>query len=247
MKVKVLKVKEVDLNNVKEKFFERTKLLRDLTNTSIRTISNNTRYSYKKLKQFEVDKLLPDAELLLIYSDYFSISADFLLGLIDDYDLSDVEPFVPTPNYLSANFGSIEFDECFTKIDYCPNILKDLREEAGLTQTKLAELLNISKNTFSKLENKLYPPVEFIIKLSDFYDVTIDYLLGRTMNYNEIVIGDDEIEISEQDSAAGAVMTRKASITPIEDELLHVFRELGKKHGEPTQRGIIDMIEKMCD
>ena len=52
--------------------------------------------------------------------------------------------------------------------------LANLRTEKGLTQKKLASLLNMSGGTISNYENGVHSP--------DFYCVTTDYLLGRT-NY----------------------------------------------------------------
>lgn len=56
-----------------------------------------------------------------------------------------------------------------------------LREEMGYTQKKLALLLNMSNGTISNYENGVhFPDPETLCKLADFYNVTTDYLLGRT-------------------------------------------------------------------
>lgn len=58
-------------------------------------------------------------------------------------------------------------------------MLKKLRQEAGLTQKQLAERLWLSKATVSYYEQSLrYPSPEVLIKLSDIFHVTTDYLLG---------------------------------------------------------------------
>lgn len=56
-----------------------------------------------------------------------------------------------------------------------------------------------------------------------------------------------EIErtITPEERAAGAVETKKISITPIEDEMLYRFREIGKKHGEQAQWALITVADKM--
>ena len=54
-----------------------------------------------------------------------------------------------------------------------------------------------------------------------------------------------ESTITAEERAAGASTTKKISITPIEDEMLYLFREVGKKHGEEVQRAIITTTEKM--
>lgn len=56
--------------------------------------------------------------------------------------------------------------------------LKELREENNLTQTQIAEYLNIKQNTYSQYENeKRQLPIDFLIKLAKFYKTTTDYIL----------------------------------------------------------------------
>lgn len=61
--------------------------------------------------------------------------------------------------------------------------IRDLREDKGLNQTRIAKILGMSQTGYSKYEtgeNDI--PTSILIKLSDFYDVSIDYLLGQTDN-----------------------------------------------------------------
>lgn len=59
--------------------------------------------------------------------------------------------------------------------------IRNLREDNDKTQKELADYLNIKQTTYSKYElGKINIPVEVFIKLADFYDVSVDYLLGRT-------------------------------------------------------------------
>ena len=61
-----------------------------------------------------------------------------------------------------------------------PNIRK-LREDNDKKQQQLADYLNIKQTTYSKYElGKINIPIEVFIKLADYYDVSVDYLLGRT-------------------------------------------------------------------
>lgn len=63
-----------------------------------------------------------------------------------------------------------------------PN-LRNLREDRDFKQKDLAKLLNVSQNTYSQYENgiiELTAPT--LIKIADFYNVSIDYILGRTDN-----------------------------------------------------------------
>ena len=61
--------------------------------------------------------------------------------------------------------------------------IRDLREDRDLNQTQIAKLLGMSQTGYSKYEtgeNDI--PTEVLIKLADYYKVSIDYLLNRTDN-----------------------------------------------------------------
>lgn len=59
--------------------------------------------------------------------------------------------------------------------------LRDLREDKDLKQRELSSYLNISQTTYSRYESgELDIPSAALIKLADFYDVSVDYILGRT-------------------------------------------------------------------
>lgn len=63
------------------------------------------------------------------------------------------------------------------------NNLKRLRREKGLTQLALQMQTGIEQALISKYENgERIPPTETLIILADFFDTTIDYILGRTDN-----------------------------------------------------------------
>lgn len=60
-------------------------------------------------------------------------------------------------------------------------ILESLRIERGLKQKELAPLLNIDSSTISSYENgKIFPSVTMISEIADFYDTSVDFLLGKT-------------------------------------------------------------------
>ena len=61
--------------------------------------------------------------------------------------------------------------------------IKDLREDADLTQKQIADFLHIKQNTYSQYENgHRQIPIEVLIKLARFYNTSIDYLVGETHN-----------------------------------------------------------------
>ena len=61
------------------------------------------------------------------------------------------------------------------------NNLRKLRKERGLTQIGLQMKTGIDQALISKFESgERIPPTDALIILADFYDVSIDYILGRT-------------------------------------------------------------------
>ena len=69
--------------------------------------------------------------------------------------------------------------------DVVKNNLKLLRKSKGYTQIALQMKTGIEQALLSKFENgERVPPTETLIKLADFYNVSIDYILCRTDNPN---------------------------------------------------------------
>ena len=59
--------------------------------------------------------------------------------------------------------------------------IRNLRVDNGYTQQQLAEYLHIKQNTYSQYElGILNYPIDVLMKIADFYGVSVDYLLGRT-------------------------------------------------------------------
>lgn len=61
--------------------------------------------------------------------------------------------------------------------------LRAIREDRDIRQKQLAEILNVSQNTYSRYETGVISlTVEVFVKLADYYNVSVDYLLDRTDN-----------------------------------------------------------------
>lgn len=59
--------------------------------------------------------------------------------------------------------------------------LRDLREDMDMNQTQVAALLHTSQTVYSRYERGFQTiPVEYLLILSEFYNVSVDYILGRT-------------------------------------------------------------------
>lgn len=58
-------------------------------------------------------------------------------------------------------------------------IFRDLRQERGLTQQQIAQILQTSQQYYGKYENGIRPmPIEHLITLCKFYNVSADWVLG---------------------------------------------------------------------
>lgn len=61
------------------------------------------------------------------------------------------------------------------------NVIRDLREDRDLRQSDLAKAVGIDQRTISNYETgKSNPDSDALIRLADFFNVSIDYLVGRT-------------------------------------------------------------------
>ena len=59
--------------------------------------------------------------------------------------------------------------------------IRDLRIDRGLTQEAVAKILHVSQNTYSQYEIGISRyPLDAVVKLAEFYGVSMDYLVGLT-------------------------------------------------------------------
>lgn len=61
--------------------------------------------------------------------------------------------------------------------------IRSLRESAGLSQAKIAAMIGITQTSVNRYENgQADPPLETLLWYADFFDVSLDYVFGRTDN-----------------------------------------------------------------
>lgn len=59
--------------------------------------------------------------------------------------------------------------------------LKKLRTEAGISQRELAENIGVSQQSINKYENhNIEPDIETLIRMAEFFDTSVDYLVGHS-------------------------------------------------------------------
>ena len=94
-----------------------------------------------------------------------------------------------------------------------PRIITLLRKERGLSQKKAAEELEVSQALLSHYEKGIREcGLDFVIKAADFYDVSCDYLLGRTPHRSGATISVNDIP---EPDAMGKENTLRGSLLPV--------------------------------
>ena len=107
------------------------------------------------------------------------------------------------------------------------NNIKILRTEKNLSQEELAKQIHVTQTMISQLEKgKKQPSREVAESLADFFEVTLDYLLGRTAERNNSyfannISGSNLVQGNGSVSISGIETTTKE-----EAELLRIFRAL---------------------
>ncbi|MDD7417481.1 MAG: helix-turn-helix transcriptional regulator [Treponemataceae bacterium] len=75
--------------------------------------------------------------------------------------------------------------------------IKNLRMSKCLNQVEMAKILGVTKQSVSNWENEnIMPSVDMLIKLSQFFNVSTDYLLGLTEKHALNTEGLSEIQIA---------------------------------------------------
>ena len=78
------------------------------------------------------------------------------------------------------------------------NRLRELRKLKGLTQKEVALAINVSAQSYGYYENWINKPdPETLIKLADFFEVSIDYLVGRSDDFGNVNVITNGAELSE--------------------------------------------------
>jgi len=111
--------------------------------------------TFSKIKNYGI---LPTPRILVRIADYFDISLEYLLARNNE-----------------EYFSKAKMPETFTQR------LETLKESKNLTYYELGKKLHFPHHYFSLWKTKNYmPSLEFLILLAEFFEVSLDYLLGRS-------------------------------------------------------------------
>ena len=117
-------------------------------------------------------------------------------------------------------------------------VLSLLRQEKGISQRKAAAELGISQALLSHYENGIREPgLAFVTKVCDYYHVSADYLLGRSLSRDGAVIEAEElIDASEaKENLKGSIMAKlqKKLIVNTTSVLFDLLGQVGSKEAVP--------------
>lgn len=114
--------------------------------------------------------------------------------------------------------------------------IKKIRTEKGKTQTEIAKVLDISYQAYAHYEKgRREPTPDQLIKLADYYGITVDYLLG----HNKTAQG-----WTEADQAQG-IGKYPTYLSDREKELIEIGSEILRIHGEQYYDTVISMLKAL--
>ncbi|MDV9544862.1 XRE family transcriptional regulator [Clostridioides difficile] len=147
---------------------DRLKFLRKEKGVMQKEIANYLNITTSAYGFYEQGKRTPTPEMLSSLAEYFGTTVDYLIGRYDN-KASNISSKTSCNNTL------------FQKR------LKELRAEKNMTQEDVANKLNLTKSAYGYYEQgKTVPDAYMLSSLAEIFNVTTDYLLGRSIVKNDI-------------------------------------------------------------
>lgn len=127
------------------------------TGKTLTKINSDLKCANSTVNHYLDGRYLPTFEMTIKLADYFNCTADYLLGLKNDCNI--------------------------TKFKICPPFseqLKFLCDDAGITRYKLSSEIKVSKSVIQYWWNgKNNPTIISVVKLAQYFDCSVDFILGR--------------------------------------------------------------------
>ena len=132
--------------------------------------------------------------------------------------------------------------------------LRKIRRDNDITQNNLAEYLGIKGAAVAKYENQeeAYPNIRTLIKIADYFNVSIDWLLtGRNVtsviknSINSSSVHNSIVQSNIQGDNGGVFMGKDMSLSPQAKELLRIYEVLGVKEQTRLMSFAYELEEKL--
>ena len=102
--------------------------------------------------------------------------------------------------------------------------LKALRKDFKISQQQLADIIGVSQQSVNKYENQdVEPDIAILIKIADFFSVSVDYLIGRTSS--------PDFAVSSLSKDEKLIISKYKTLTKKEKEIikLEINNHMGEK------------------
>ena len=140
--------------------YEELRLDSEKKQGEIANILSVKRNTYSKWENLINDMPLEKCNEL---ANYYKTTLDYVLGL------SDIRDYIDTPLFINWNLVSKR--------------LTELRHSKNLTETELSSKIGFAQTTYSFYEiGKRRPTTMKLLSIAQFYNVSVDYIVGRTNN-----------------------------------------------------------------
>lgn len=147
--------------NYLSEFAERLKELIFANSLNINKLAGELKIDYKTIASYLSNSSIPTIEYIIKISNYFKRDCDYLLGF------SDNESFSLDNNEINVELFINRFNE--------------LLSINNITKYSLAKKINTNRNNLSYFcINKIFPNVEIIAKIADYFGCSVEYLIGRS-------------------------------------------------------------------
>lgn len=118
------------------------------------------------------------------------------------------------------------------------NNLLNLRKQHGKTQKEMAEITNTTYQAYQRYENgSREPDFATLLKLADYFNTSIDYLLGRTAEK------EGPLQWTAEEIAQGVVPSYRESLSSDELEVLDAYRAIKDEKGEKAAHAMKTLME----
>ena len=145
-------------------FSEKIRMLRQERKMSQPAVAAEMGLSMRGYQNLELGAV-PRYSSLLCVANFYNVSADWLMGRTEKRETQSKSPILNQQETVAMTFAEK---------------IRMLRIERNLSQTAAGEGMGLSMRGLQDIELGKLPRYESLLRIADFYDVSIDWLVGRT-------------------------------------------------------------------